>query len=60
MEVTPEPELTLVEEKFQAMWRSYFSTLAIVERKNLRLQQSKVPRPWLVEFDQFLTTACGI
>jgi len=53
MDVHAEPDLTPAEERFQALWRSYFSTLAIAERENLRLQQSKVPlkvRPWLVEF----------
>lgn len=53
MDVHAEPELTLAEERFQALWRGYFTTLAIAERENLRLQQSKVPlkvRHWLVEF----------
>ncbi|GAM10883.1 hypothetical protein OR1_03183 [Geobacter sp. OR-1] len=48
-----DPDLTVAEERFQELWRSYFATLAIGERENLRLQQSKVPlkvRPWLVEF----------
>jgi len=48
-----EPDLTQAEVIFQELWRNYFQTLAIVERKNLRLQQGKVPlkvRPWLVEF----------
>ncbi len=47
------PDLTGTEELFQELWRRYFKTLAIAERKNLRLQQGKVPlkvRPWLVEF----------
>lgn len=55
MAVHDEPDLTPAEEQFQALWQSYFSTLAIAERENLRLQQSKVPlkvRPWLVEFCQ--------
>ena len=53
MDVHAGPDLTPTEERFQALWRSYFKTLAIAERENLRLQQSKVPlkaRPWLVEF----------
>jgi len=53
MESHDEPDVTPAEERFQELWRSYFSTLAIAERENLRLQQSKVPlkvRPWLVEF----------
>jgi len=53
MDIRAKPDLTTAEERFQALWRSYFSTLAIAERENLRLQQSKVPlkvRPWLVEF----------
>jgi probable DNA metabolism protein len=53
MEINHEPDLTPAEERFQALWRSYFTTLAIAERENLRLQRSKVPlkvRPWLVEF----------
>jgi probable DNA metabolism protein len=48
-----EPAPTALEERFQELWQRYFATLAIGERKNLRLQQSKVPlkvRPWLVEF----------
>jgi probable DNA metabolism protein len=53
MEITASPDLTPAEVQFQLLWRSYFATLAITERKNLRLQQSKVPlkvQPWLVEF----------
>ena len=53
MEVNREPDLTTAEKRFQALWKSYFTTLAIAERKNLLLQRSKVPlkvRPWLVEF----------
>ena len=55
MESNHEPDLTAAEERFQALWRSCFTTLAISERENLRLQRSKVPlkvRPWLVEFSQ--------
>jgi probable DNA metabolism protein len=55
MEAHEEPELTTEEERFQELWRRYFTTLAIKERKNLKLQTSKVPlkvRPWLVEFAQ--------
>jgi probable DNA metabolism protein len=55
MEINHEPDLTPAEERFQALWRSYFNTLAIAARENLRLQRSKVPlkvRPWLVEFAQ--------
>ncbi len=53
METSAEPEFTPQEEQFQQLWQSYFATLAIEERKNLKLQQSKVPlkvRPWLTEF----------
>ncbi len=53
MESHADPDVTPAEERFQELWRSYFSTLAIAERQNLRLQQGKVPlkvRPWLVEF----------
>lgn len=53
MEVAGGPDLTPAEERFQALWRSYFATLAIKERENLLLQRNKVPlkaRPWLVEF----------
>ena len=53
MVINAEPDLTPAEVRFQALWRSYFTTLAIAERENLRLQRSKVPlkvRPWLVEF----------
>jgi probable DNA metabolism protein len=53
MEIDGDPDLTRAEERFQALWRSYFSSIAISERENLRLQRSKVPlkvRPWLVEF----------
>ena len=48
-----EPDPTQAEEQFQALWRSYFTTLAIAERENIRRQRSRVPlkiRPWLVEF----------
>lgn len=54
MEIHHQPEPTRSEEQFQELWRSYFQTLAIRERRNLSLQQGKVPlkvRPWLVEFD---------
>jgi len=53
METSGDPELTPAEEQFQSLWRSYFTTLAIDERRNLPLQQGNVPlkvRPWLVEF----------
>jgi len=53
MEVTAQPEVTPQEAQFQELWRSYFSTLAIPERTNLRLQQGKVPlkaRSCLTEF----------
>jgi hypothetical protein len=53
METTAEPEPTPAEERFQALWRQYFATLAIEARTNLKQQQGKVPlkvRPWLVEF----------
>lgn len=55
MEINGKPDLTLSEKRFQSLWQSYFTTLAISERQNLRLQQSGVPlkvRPWLVEFTQ--------
>lgn len=47
------PEMTPQEEQFQQLWRNYFQTLAIPERKNLKLQQGKVPlkaRGFLTEF----------
>jgi len=53
MEQYDQPDITPQEEQFQALWRSYFQTLAIPERKNLKLQQGKVPlkaRVWLTEF----------
>lgn len=53
MEVTVQPDVTPEESQFQELWRSYFSTLAIPERRNLKLQQGKVPlksRGWLTEF----------
>lgn len=59
MKSSGEPDLTPAEERFQELWRSYFTTLAIAERENLRLQQSKVPlkvRPWLVEFARGVET----
>jgi len=39
--------------QFQQLWRNYFQTLAVPERKNLKLQQGKVPlkaRGFLTEF----------
>jgi probable DNA metabolism protein len=53
LELTGDPEETREEERFRALWRRYFATLAIEERRNSKLQQSKVPlkvRPWLTEF----------
>lgn len=53
MEVTPQPDVTPEETQFQQLWRSYFTTLAIPERRNLKLQQGKVPlkvRECLTEF----------
>jgi probable DNA metabolism protein len=53
MEVTARPDVTPEEAQFQALWRSYFATLAIPERTNLKLQQGKVPfkaRIFLTEF----------
>lgn len=55
MELHGEPEAGAQEERFQDLWRSYFATLAIPERQNLRLQQGKVPlktRNLLTEFQQ--------
>lgn len=53
MEVTARPDVTPEEAQFQALWRSYFATLAIPERTNLKLQQGKVlfkARIFLTEF----------
>lgn len=53
MEVTAQPDVTPEEAQFQELWRSYFTTLAIPERTNLKLQQGKVPlkvRGCLTEF----------
>lgn len=53
MELNEQPEPAPEEEGFQELWRRYFNTLAIPERKNLRLQQGKVPlkvRGCLTEF----------
>jgi probable DNA metabolism protein len=53
MEVTARPDVTPEEAQFQALWRSYFATLAIPERTNQKLQQGKVPfkaRIFLTEF----------
>lgn len=53
MELHEQPEATPQETQFQQLWRSYFSTLAIPERTNLKLQQGKVPlktRSCLTEF----------
>jgi len=53
MEVTAQPDVTPEEVQFQELWRSYFTTLAIPERRNLKLQQGKVPlkvRACLTEF----------
>ena len=53
METHAAPELTPTEERFQRLWREYFTTLTIVARENRKLQLGKVPlkvRPWLVEF----------
>lgn len=53
MELHEQPEITPQETQFQQLWRSYFTTLAIPERTNLKLQQGKVPlkvRECLTEF----------
>lgn len=53
MELHEQPEITPQETQFQQLWRSYFTTLAIPERRNLKLQQGKVPlkvRGYLTEF----------
>jgi len=53
MEVTAQPDVTPEEAQFQKLWHSYFTTLAIPERRNLKLQQGKVPlkvRSYLTEF----------
>ncbi len=54
MELHAQPTATPQELQFQALWRSYFQTLAIPERENRTLQQGKVPlkvRAWLTEFN---------
>lgn len=53
MELHEQPEATPQEVQFQQLWCCYFSTLAIPERTNLKLQQGKVPlktRSCLTEF----------
>jgi probable DNA metabolism protein len=53
MELHQQPEAAPQEEQFQLLWQHYFSTLAIPERMNLKLQQGKVPlkcRDVLTEF----------
>ena len=53
LELTGAPVMSEREEWFQSLWRRYFDRLAIAERHNPRLQQSKVPlkyRRFLVEF----------
>jgi len=53
LELTGAPVMSEREEWFQSLWRRYFDRLAIAERYNPRLQQSKVPlkyRRYLVEF----------
>lgn len=53
LELTGGPVMSEREEWFQSLWRCYFDRLAIAERHNPRLQQSKVPlryRRHLVEF----------
>lgn len=53
MELHAQPEVTPQEAQLQQLWSSYFSTLAIPERRNLKLQQGKVPlkvRGYLTEF----------
>lgn len=53
MERDAKPEPTLQEQRFSGLWQQYFQMLAIPERKNLRLQQGKVPlkvRSCLTEF----------
>ena len=53
MELHAQPEPTRQEQQFSHLWQQYFQTLAIPERKNLRLQQGKVPlkvRSCLTEF----------
>ncbi|NTV03151.1 MAG: DNA metabolism protein [Chlorobiaceae bacterium] len=37
------PELSDEEQQVQAMWRTFFSTIAIPERRNPRLQKSNMP-----------------
>ncbi len=62
MEVTAQPDLTPEEAQFQELWRSYFSTLAIPERTNLKLQQGKVPlkaRGFLTEFGGATDISCS-
>ncbi len=60
MELHEQPEATPQEAQFQQLWRCYFSTLAIPERRNLRLQQGKVPlkvRVCLTEFGRTVSAA---
>ncbi|RUM67653.1 MAG: DNA metabolism protein [Sulfurospirillum sp.] len=47
------PRLSSHEEKFQKLWKTFFHTLSIPERKNLKLQRSWVPllyRRYMTEF----------
>jgi probable DNA metabolism protein len=55
IEKTAEPELSMDEEKCQALWKNYFKNIAIRERKNPRLQRQFMPaRYWqdIVEMEE--------
>jgi probable DNA metabolism protein len=48
-----EPRRSLHEEKFQKLWKTFFKSVMISERKNLKLQQNWVPllyRKYMTEF----------
>ncbi len=47
------PTFSQKEEKFQKLWKSFFSAVSIKERENLKLQQNQVPlmyRTYMSEF----------
>lgn len=55
LDLHADPQATVAEEACARLWQRYFERLAVEERRNLKLQQSKVPqkyRRYLTEFGQ--------
>ena len=53
MDLHADPQATVAEEVCSRLWQRYFERLAVEERTNLKLQQSKVPKKYRRHLTEF-------